>query len=142
MSQVNKYIAALENQIVAIRREIVGAKGVRIYFGTNDGTFGAEECHRVTGTGEPSAGRYTIYETVGGEKVVEGCDPDDAPGYFRANEYAKIELSNAKKQLKIDAANGADRIDEIEHEIKETRKLDMLTTQQAANLSRLSDRVC
>jgi len=51
---------------------------------TNDGTFGAEECCRKTGSGDSAFGKYTIYERVGdGTRRVVGCDPANAPGYAR-----------------------------------------------------------
>lgn len=63
---------------------------------TNEGTFGAEECCRVTGTGDSKFGNYSVYEQVGGGRRVEGCDPANAPGYPR-----KMNTDELKDQQKI-----------------------------------------
>ena len=50
---------------------------------TNEGTFGAAECCRKTGCGDPRYGNYTIYERLDGQRRVVGCEPKKAPGYAR-----------------------------------------------------------
>lgn len=50
---------------------------------TNEGTFSADECCRAVGSGDPVHGNYRIYETLAGNRRIEGCDPKDAPGYAR-----------------------------------------------------------
>ena len=72
---------------------------------TNEGTFGASECCRAVGTGDPTFGNYTIYERVGdGDRRVVGCNPDQAPGYPRIfrdsiNER-RADLAKIRQQLR------------------------------------------
>ena len=68
----------LEQQASAVAAE-------EIAVATNEGTFGAVECCRCTGCGDPIFGNYTIYEMVGRPRSqrIQGCDPADSPGYRR-----------------------------------------------------------
>ena len=63
---------------------------------TNEGTFGAAECCRKTGCGDPQFGHYTIYERLDGHRRVVGCEPKKAPGYPRR---FRDEINAARKQL-------------------------------------------
>jgi len=56
---------------------------VEILVETNEGTYGPAEAGRAIGSGDPRHANYRIYETVGGTRRVEGCDPAKAPGRGR-----------------------------------------------------------
>ncbi len=67
-----------------LEAEILAVENEEILVASNDGTFGAEECRRVTGSGDPQFGTYKIFECIGsGKRKVTGRDPDDAPGRQR-----------------------------------------------------------
>lgn len=62
---------------------------------TNEGTYGAEEACRKTGSGDPAHNNYTIFESLNGSRRVRGCDPDKAPGYPR-----KLSVKSAAERRK------------------------------------------
>lgn len=64
---------------------------------TNEGTYGAAEAARATGTGDPRWNNYTIYEKISGARRVEGCDPAKAPG--RARKLSRADLRAANKRF-------------------------------------------
>lgn len=64
---------------------------------TNEGTFGAAECCRVVGCGDPVFGNYRIVEsTTEGRKLI-GCDPEKAPGRPRKFNLSREFLKKRKK---------------------------------------------
>ncbi len=81
-----------------IKSLIETLSGIEVVVEHNDGTFGATECQRAVGTGDPKYGLYTIYERVGdGKRRVEGCDPAKAPGYSRGT---RADLNAKRAELK------------------------------------------
>lgn len=71
---------------------------------TNEGTYGATECRRAVGCGDPQFGNYHIYARVGdGRRRHEGCDKASAPGYARhfSREFSarQAELVALRKKL-------------------------------------------
>jgi hypothetical protein len=64
---------------------------------TNEGTYGAEEAVRKVGSGSPEFADCHIYARVGDKKtMVEGCDPEKAPGMIR---YFHRELDRRRKEI-------------------------------------------
>lgn len=83
------------NELLA---EIKSVAAEEIAVETNEGTFGATECCRKTGCGDPKFGNYTIYECVGTrERRVVGCDPDEAPG--RARKLDRDDMAARRRHL-------------------------------------------
>ncbi len=89
-----------------LESEIQGVEMEEVMVATNSGTFGSEECCRVTGTGDSAAGTWMIYERVGDsqQSTGGGCDPDDAPGRRIDGREALIarrrHLSDLRAQLR------------------------------------------
>lgn len=80
-----------------LEAEIKAVENEEILVATNDGTFGATECCRITGSGDPQFGRYEIFERVGGgDPKVIGRDPDNAPGRKRE---LRAKLSARRRRL-------------------------------------------
>lgn len=65
---------------------------------SNEGTFGAAECCRKVGTGDPRFGTRKVYETPGGRKRVVGVDEDRIPG--RLLNMGQREMKELKERLK------------------------------------------
>lgn len=64
--------------------------------GHNEGTYGAMECCRKTGSGDHRYGNRHEYETVGGAKRATGPDKADMPGRMR---YYRDALNADRKRL-------------------------------------------
>jgi hypothetical protein len=79
-----------------LEQEAAALAAVEVLIETNAGTFGAAECCRKRGCGDPVFGEYQIYESVAGDRHVVG-DPDDAPGYARR--CGRQELGEKRRQL-------------------------------------------
>lgn len=79
-------------QVRELERQAAQWMDAEVCMGTNEGTFGAGECCAKTGSGDPRYGNYTRYTTARGHSRVEGCDPEKAPGKFRANKNYRAEL--------------------------------------------------
>lgn len=84
--------------------EINAILNQELLIGSNAGTFGAEECCRKVGTGESKYGERREYETVGGNRRVEGCDRERMPGRMlpKIDNITKLKIlrSEAKKRIK------------------------------------------
>ncbi len=63
--------------------EIEALRCVEYLTETNEGTFGAHDCRRAVGSGDPAFGTYRVYESVSGTVRHTGCGKDRAPGYAR-----------------------------------------------------------
>lgn len=87
-----------------IEQQIKELEAVEVLVATNEGTYGAGEACRATGTGDPAFANFSVYERVGGGRRVQGCDPARAPGYVRnmgqeALRTKRAELDRLRKTL-------------------------------------------
>lgn len=86
----------LRQQIDALRDAITELARREHCVGHNEGTYGAAECQRKTGSGQPRAGLVEVYETVGGRRRRTG--PDNAPGVVRY--CTPLALTEDRRRLK------------------------------------------
>jgi len=84
-------MATLKEQIETLERTWV-------LVGTNEGTYGPAAAQKATGSGDPTANNWRIYESVGtGHRRLEGIAMGDAPGYARW--FGSAELSAKRTEL-------------------------------------------
>ena len=62
----------------------------RIYFATNQGTYGSVEACRKVGCGSAEFADCSIFIGPDGELHIDGCDPRRAPGYWRVNKGVRL----------------------------------------------------
>lgn len=77
--------------------EIRTLEAVEVHVRTNQGTYGANECCRRVGTGDPAYGNREVYVTVGGRVRETGPGESRAPGYMR--DIGSRHLSELREQL-------------------------------------------
>ncbi len=98
-------MSATTQSVGELERQAKELSAMEVAVETNAGTFGAIECCRKTGSGDPRYGTYTIYLRVGdGARRTVGCDPASAPGYARKGGYdvfaaKQRELAALRKQI-------------------------------------------
>lgn len=86
-----------QQKVEAIRKAIRALEQQAFVIETNAGTYGATEAQRATGTGDPKANDYQVWETVTGKREFSGCHKSRAPGYARY--FRPAGLVEARKQL-------------------------------------------
>lgn len=71
---------------------------------TNEGTFGATDCQRATGSGDPRYGNYSkIMRISDGSIRTIGCEPEKAPGYARYSDIGRRlyrKLNEMRRELR------------------------------------------
>lgn len=84
-------------ELARIEAQIKTLESVEIMTGTNDGTFGSDECFRCVGTGDSAFGIRREYETVGGRQRATGPNVDRIPGSMRP--LNRQQLAYLRKQV-------------------------------------------
>lgn len=81
-----------------LKEEIEKLLNTEVLVESNEGTFGAEECCRKVGCGNPAFGNRRVYKTLSGRGRVTGPALKDAPGRMRR--MGQDELERLREQVK------------------------------------------